>query len=322
VNIAGLDLLKQNNTAKTRKVVGKSLLILPSIKSLKKAGWLTKRGHLRRNWKKRFVVLYDGEIVYYDKANKGETNGDGSAKGRLHLLGAVCDFKKNDSNKLPTIEIVGRQGEKDLLLQFPNMKEANEWFDMINWTIFRWNLNSIESGDGPEETNRWYHQQLQKFDSDFEDLEKGYTFSKHGFDSITGDLQATNCIVRGYRDQLCLKWCNIIEEDGKKKKSQPFTINIRDIVDLIVGKYENDVDEVRMLSIVTSTHTLDLQIIDQNASDVFTHALSKCLLFMSIPVPAGMTGAESKEEAEASATDESILKANKKAAGAHKRGKM
>jgi hypothetical protein len=151
-------------------------------------------------------------------------------------------------------------------------------------------LNSIESGDGPEETNRWYHQQLKKFDTDFEDLEKGYTFSKHGFDSITGDLQAS--------------------------------IYIRDIVDLIVGKYENDIDDVRMMSIVTSTHTLDLQIIDQTASDVFTHALSKCLLFMSIPVPIGMTGAETKDEAENAATDASILKANKKAAGAHKRGKL
>jgi hypothetical protein len=65
-----------------------------------------------------------------------------------------------------------------------------------------------------------------------------------------------------------------------------------------------------------------LQIIDQTASDVFTHALSKCLLFMSIPVPIGMTGAETKDEAENAATDASILKANKKAAGAHKRGKL
>jgi hypothetical protein len=276
----------------------------------------------RRNWKKRFVVLNDGEIIYYDKANKNESNGEGGAKGKLHLLGAICEFKQNDAAKLPTMEIIGRQGEKDLLLQFPNMKEATEWYDLINWTIFRWNLNSIESGDGPEETNRWYHQQLKKFDTDFEDLEKGYTFSKHGFDSITGDLQASNCIVRGFRDQMCLKWCNIIEEDGKKKKSQPFTIYIRDIVDLIVGKYENDIDDVRMMSIVTSTHTLDLQIIDQTASDVFTHALSKCLLFMSIPVPIGMTGAETKDEAENAATDASILKANKKAAGAHKRGKL
>jgi hypothetical protein len=46
VDIAGLESLKQTNKGKTRKVVGTSLLILPSIKSLKKTGWLTKRGHL------------------------------------------------------------------------------------------------------------------------------------------------------------------------------------------------------------------------------------------------------------------------------------
>ena len=203
------------------------------------------------------------------------------------------------------------------------MTEAYAWFDTINWTIFRWNLNSIESGDGPEEANRWYHQQLKKFDTDFEDLEKGYTFRKHGFDSITGDLQPSNCIVRGFRDDLCLKWCNIIEEDGKKKKSQPFTIYICDIVDLIVGNYENDADDgVRMMSIVSSTHSLDLEIIDQSASDVFTQALSKCLLFMSIPVPTGMTGAETKEQLESSAVSSSILKANKKASAAQKHGKL
>jgi hypothetical protein len=258
--------------------------------------------------------------LYYDKANKNESNGAGKPKGRLHLLGAICEFKQNDSVKLPTIEIIGRQGEKDLLLQYSTLTEAYEWLDTINWTIFRWNLNSIESGDGPEETNRWYHQQLKKFDTDFEDLEKGYTFSKHGFDSITGDLQTSNCIVRGFRDELCLKWYNIIEEDGKKKKSQPFTIYINDIVDLIVGHYENDVDDVRMMSIVSSTHTLDLEIIDHSASDVFTQALSKCLLFMSIPVPPGMTGAQTREEAESSATAPPLLAANKKAGSAHKHG--
>lgn len=320
VCIDGLDTARQNNKVKTRKVVGTSLLILPSIKSLKKAGWLQKRGHMVRNWKKRFIVLIDGEILYYDKANKAETNGAGKPKGKLHLLGAICEFKQNDSVKLPTIEIIGRQGEKDLLLQYATMTEAYEWFDTINWTIFRWNLNSIESGDGPEETNRWYHQQLKKFDTDFEDLEKGYTFRKHGFDSITGDLQATNCIVLGFRDDLCLKWSNIIEEDGKKKKSQAFTIYISDIVDLIVGHYENDGDDVRMMSIVTSTHTLDLEIIDQAASDVLTQALSKCLLFMSIPVPQGMTGAETKEQAESATATSSLLKANKKAGAAHKHG--
>lgn len=269
-------------------------------------------------------MLTDGEILYYDKANKNESNGAGKPKGKLHLLGAICDFKLNDAAKLPTIEIIGRQGEKDLLLQYPTMTEAYEWFDTINWTIFRWNLNSIESGDGPEETNRWYHQQLKKFDDDFEDLEKGYTFSKHGFDSITGDLQASNCIVRGYRDDLCLKWCNIIEENGKKKKSQPFTIYINDIVDLIVGHYENDVDDVRMMSIVSSTHTLDLEIIDQSASEVFTQALSKCLLFMSIPVPPGMTGAVTKDQADSSASSagSNLLKANKKAGAAHKHGRL
>ena len=263
--------------------------------------------------------MYDGEILYYEKANKNETNGAGKPKGKIHLLGAICELKQNDSSKLPTIEIIGRQGEKDLLLEFPSLADAHSWFDTINWTIFRWNSNSLESGDGPEETHRWYHQQLQRFELDFVDLEKGYTFKKHGFDSITGDLQATNCILRGYREELCLKWSNIVEEDGKKKKSQPFIIYLNDIKDLIVGHYERDESEMRMMSIVSNTHTLDLEIIDQNATDVFTHSLSKCLLFMSVPVPPGMKGVQAGGDFDAATP--SVHKANKKAAGAHKHGK-
>ena len=46
VCIDGLDTVRKSNLAQARKVVGKSLLVLPSIKSLKKCGWLQKRGHM------------------------------------------------------------------------------------------------------------------------------------------------------------------------------------------------------------------------------------------------------------------------------------
>lgn len=320
VKIDGLDNVAKTNMEKTRKVVGTSLMTLPSIKSLKKCGWLDKRGHLVRNWKKRFIVLHDGEIIYYDKANKNETNGAGKPKGRLHLLGAICELKQNDATKLPSIEIIGRQGEKDLLLQYPSLAEAQAWFDAISWTIFRWNMNSLETGDELEEVKQWYQQQKKKFETDFEDVEKGYTFRKHGYDSITGDLIATNCILRGYRDEMCLKWWNILEEDGKKKKSQPFTIYLMDIVDLIVGSYENDDTDMRMMSIVSTTHSLDLEIIDQGACDVFTHALSESLHFLSIPVPSGLVDLQKSGNPGVGVT--SILQANAKAASTHKHGKL
>lgn len=48
VCIDGLDTVRQTNSTKGRKVVGTSLLVLPSIKSLKKCGWLQKRGHMVR----------------------------------------------------------------------------------------------------------------------------------------------------------------------------------------------------------------------------------------------------------------------------------
>jgi hypothetical protein len=50
--IEGLDTVGQVKPTNTRKVVGTSLLVLPSIKSLKKVGWLQKRGHMVRKEKR------------------------------------------------------------------------------------------------------------------------------------------------------------------------------------------------------------------------------------------------------------------------------
>jgi len=293
-----------------RRVIGESLLVLPTVKSLKISGVLEKRGHMVRNWKSRFIVINDGEILYFDKSNETKTAGVGKPKGKLHLLGAICELKENEA-KLPTIEIIGRAGEKDLLLQFKTLEEAYKWFDIINWTIFRWNLNSIEAGDGPEETNRWYLQQAKKFETNFEDLEKGYTFSKHGFDSITGDLQLTNCIVKGVREDLCLQWFNIVDDDGVKKKSQPFTIYLNDITDVIIGSYQGY--DMPMVSIVSAAHILDLQIIDSSA-EVFMQALRKCIVFLSIPVPSALQSRDTESSG--------ILKANKKARAVSTHGKL
>ncbi len=38
-------------------------------------GFLTKKGHKRRNWKKRFFILRDGEISYYAKKGASEPKG-------------------------------------------------------------------------------------------------------------------------------------------------------------------------------------------------------------------------------------------------------
>lgn len=58
VCIDGLDTARQTPVVKTRKVVGTSLLVLPSIKSLKKAGWLLKRGHMVRDCPTELLIFF------------------------------------------------------------------------------------------------------------------------------------------------------------------------------------------------------------------------------------------------------------------------
>jgi hypothetical protein len=62
VLIDGLDNKKPSDTEVTRKVVGTSLLVLPSIKSLKKTGWLLKRGHMVGAWDSERVSHYRASI--------------------------------------------------------------------------------------------------------------------------------------------------------------------------------------------------------------------------------------------------------------------
>lgn len=46
-----------------------------NVQDLTHEGWLTKKGHKRRNWKRRWMVLRDGEISYYAKKGASEPKG-------------------------------------------------------------------------------------------------------------------------------------------------------------------------------------------------------------------------------------------------------
>lgn len=55
-------------------------------------GFLTKKGHKRRNWKKRWFVLRDGEISYYAK------KGAADPKGTISLVGSGVSVITMDSS--------------------------------------------------------------------------------------------------------------------------------------------------------------------------------------------------------------------------------
>jgi hypothetical protein len=53
-----------------RKVFeGKSISKPPHLNDLRRACWIDKRGHLVKNWKKRYIELAHEEISYFDKCD-------------------------------------------------------------------------------------------------------------------------------------------------------------------------------------------------------------------------------------------------------------
>ena len=49
--------------------------VFATDKDIYHEGWLTKKGHKRRNWKRRWMILADGEINYYAKKGASEPKG-------------------------------------------------------------------------------------------------------------------------------------------------------------------------------------------------------------------------------------------------------
>jgi hypothetical protein len=56
-----------------------------------KQGWGNKEGHVFRSWKRRWFVLMEGEMSYYEKPLPNPPYGD-SRKGGMSLVGAVVDI--------------------------------------------------------------------------------------------------------------------------------------------------------------------------------------------------------------------------------------
>eukprot|EP00602_Paraphysomonas_sp_CaronLab_P000162 CAMPEP_0185029798 /NCGR_PEP_ID=MMETSP1103-20130426/16344_1 /TAXON_ID=36769 /ORGANISM="Paraphysomonas bandaiensis, Strain Caron Lab Isolate" /LENGTH=238 /DNA_ID=CAMNT_0027564683 /DNA_START=392 /DNA_END=1108 /DNA_ORIENTATION=+ len=230
-------------------------------------------------------------------------------KGQVHLLGATYELKLTMEDT-PVLEIIGRHGEKDLLLKFDSLKDAHEWYDAIHWTVYTWSVNSITSGEETVDTENWYKQQLVTVETSFQELSKGCKFNKHGFSS-TGNMVTSLCSVQGNRDDVCLSWCSICQGNSttsKGKKSQMRIIPLSDIVDVIYGNYSGD--DIPMLSIVTKGHSLDLQIIDDDVANAWMKALADVLMFYSIPVPRRCMNVAPPEDSNNKMKRKAAMKAN------------
>jgi len=104
---------------------------------VEKAGWLTKRGHTVKNWKRRWFVLRDPTLAYYKSPRDNTPAGVIIVDDILTILSEKNIYEDNvkSSDKLPSnwFEIITKKtnyvicGESEL--------EVNDWVDAIEFVI-------------------------------------------------------------------------------------------------------------------------------------------------------------------------------------------
>ena len=96
-------------------------------------GWITKRGHIFRTWKKRWFVVENGQVTYY--VDESKTN----EKGSLSLNGYfISNHSKILEGELYLSTDVS--GGKDLLLRFKDSNERDHWNQVFNSHIQAFNM--------------------------------------------------------------------------------------------------------------------------------------------------------------------------------------
>lgn len=89
--------------------------------------WVYKRGHVIRNWRKRYCVVDKTELKYYSGASDAPPYGK-NLKGKIGMLGAICIVKQSLDGNFLDVEIYGNLGDKDLFFQVENDEEGKVRF--------------------------------------------------------------------------------------------------------------------------------------------------------------------------------------------------
>eukprot|EP01156_Anaeramoeba_ignava_P005177 Anaeramoba_ignava/a246591_67.p1 GENE.a246591_67~~a246591_67.p1 ORF type:complete len:124 (-),score=36.93 a246591_67:12-383(-) len=89
-----------------------------------KQGWLWKRGHFRKNWKKRYMVLRGNVISYFPN----QTTDNSKARGLIDCEGAtISDYPKRTNGFL-----VRESTGKEFPMSAKSEEEKNEWIEVLS----------------------------------------------------------------------------------------------------------------------------------------------------------------------------------------------
>ena len=101
-----------------------------------KEGWIFKIGGVRKNWKKRFLVLNEHCLIYYTKENQS------NEKGKINL-NSILNVKKNPCSKSSESFSIETKGREFLMYPENNEKEESEsWIEAIK-KMMKGKKNSI-----------------------------------------------------------------------------------------------------------------------------------------------------------------------------------
>lgn len=129
------------------------LHIETSKEGIFKAGYLYKRGHVRRNWKKRFFVLGNGTLKYYkDEVSLEVSTGadgvhdQGNLKDSIELSAATVNTARTKGEW--KVQLRTRKNQKDLQLKTLDRREAEDWRIAIEKEIVKATTTALIDEDG------------------------------------------------------------------------------------------------------------------------------------------------------------------------------
>lgn len=260
-----------------------------------KRGWLKKRGHMVHNWKTRYFVLDQTHLSYYEKALEFPPFGE-KLKGQVRLLGATVELLWEEGSDKYRIHLVGRQGEKDLLMETTDEDSAKDWNRVIGDVIRTCNIDSINRGERLPEIERWYAQQADYHRAGLDYLSKGHVFRKHGHNKTDDRPQVDPCHIATSRDLTGLVWQYVtVPQPGSSayaKQGHPHTLPFANILDIVVdaetigARKDHLLSSTNaMFSIITNSHALDLEAQTAEQRDQWVSALRNVITFLAIPAP-------------------------------------
>ena len=95
-----------------------------------KSGWLTKKGHFIKNWKKRYVVLWRGKLVYYTTSLMDDTRGEFLFEQK-HIDDISVQNYSDTSSKAYRFALENKATNAFLELCASSSIEKKEWIEEI-----------------------------------------------------------------------------------------------------------------------------------------------------------------------------------------------